>query len=143
MVDLHDRIAEAFADADGVGEDNYKAFSRRYAELLSSTKPRDTYLWKSLGAQIDVTIGDLESVPVPRRLASDEWTQSMTLIISAARRQAFLEVLMPSILDVRDQHTQRTLNAAKRMSREELKSEARVPTATFRAAAERRKAKGE
>jgi hypothetical protein len=142
MVDLHDRIAEAFADADGAGEDKYRSFSRRYAELLSSAKPRDPDLWKSLGAQIDVTVGDLESVPVPRRLASDEWTQSMTLVIAAARRQTFLEVLMPSLLDVRDQHTQRTLSAAKRMSRGELKSEATVPTATFRAAAERRKPKG-
>ena len=143
MVDLHDRIAEAFADADGVGEDNYRAFSRRYAELLSSTNARDEELWLRLEAPINITIGALEAIPPPQRLASEQWTKYLTLVISAARRQAFLEVLMPSILDVRDQHAQRTLSAAKQMSRGELKSEARVPTATFRAAAERRKSKGE
>lgn len=143
MVDLHDRIAEAFADADGVGEDNYKAFSRRFAELLSSTKARDKDLWNRLGAPVDVTIQLMIIVPVQRRLVDDTWNQGATEIIAAARRQAFLEVLMPALLDVRDRYTKLTISAAKQMSRSELRAEAKVPNATFKAASERRRANGQ
>ena len=139
MVDLHDRIADGFAEADGVAEDLYRQFTARYADLIANTKNRDQAMWSKLGAPINLTMGMLELVPVQRRLASDEWSLSMTAIISAARRQAFLETMMITLLSVRDKNIEPTIAAAKRMSRGELKAAAKVPTETFRSASERRK----
>jgi hypothetical protein len=139
MVDLHDRIADGFADADGVAEDLYIQFTARYSDLISNTKNRNEKMWMNLGAPINLTMGMLELVPVQQRLASDEWSSSMTAIISASRRQAFLETMMIPLLSVRDKNIEPTITAAKRMSRTELKAEARVPTETFRSASERRK----
>ena len=139
MVDLHDRIADGFAEADGVAEDLYRQFTARYADLIANTKNRDQAMWSKLGAPINLTMGMLELVPVQRRLASDEWSSSMTAIISAARRQAFLETMMITLLSVRDKNIEPTIAAAKRMSRGELKAAAKVPTETFRSASERRK----
>jgi hypothetical protein len=138
MVDLHDRIADGFADADGVAEDLYRQFTARYSDLISNTKNRNEKMWMNLGAPINLTMGMLELVPVQQRLASDEWSSSMTAIISASRRQAFLETMMIPLLSVRDKNIEPTITAAKRMSRAELKAEARVPTETFRSASERR-----
>lgn len=139
MADLHDRIADGFAEADGVAEDLYKQFTSRYADLISNTKNRDDKMWKNLGAPIELTIGMLELVPIQKRMASDEWTASMTAIIAASRRQAFIETMIGTLLSVRDKNIEPTIAAAKRMSRSELKSAAKVPDAAFRSAAERRK----
>jgi hypothetical protein len=139
MVDLHDRIADGFSEADGIAEDLYRQFTSRYADLISNTKNRDQEMWSKLGAPINMTMGMLELVPVQQRLASDEWSSSMTAIISASRRQAFLETIMIPLLSVRDKTIAPTIAAAKRMSRGELKAAAKIPTETFRAASERRK----
>jgi hypothetical protein len=139
MVDLHDRIADGFADADGVAEDLYQKFTARYADLIANTKNRDQAMWSKLGAPINMTMGMLDLIPVQRRMISDEWSASMTAIVAASRRQAFLETIMIPLLSVRDRTIAPTIAAAKRMSRGELKAAAKIPTETFRAASERRK----
>jgi hypothetical protein len=139
MVDLHDRIADGFADADGLAEDLYQKFTARYADLIANTKNRDNAMWSKLGAPIDLTMGMLDLIPVQRRMISDEWSASMTAIVAASRRQAFLETIMIPLLSVRDRTIAPTIAAAKRMSRGELKAAAKIPTETFRAASERRK----
>jgi len=139
MVDLHDRIADGFADADGVAEDLYRQFTARYADLIANTKNRDQDMWSKLGAPIDLTMGMLDLIPVQRRMISDEWSASMTAIVAASRRQAFLETIMIPLLSIRDRTIAPTIAAAKRMSRGELKAAAKIPTETFRAASERRK----
>jgi hypothetical protein len=139
MVELHDRIADGFADADGVAEDLYRQFTARYADLIANTKNRDQEMWSKLGAPINMTMGMLDLIPVQRRMISDEWSASMTAIVAASRRQAFLETIMIPLLSVRDRIIAPTIAAAKRMSRGELKAAAKIPTETFRAASERRK----
>lgn len=139
MVDLHERIADGFAAADGVAEDLYKQFTERYADLIANTKNRDEQMWADLGAPFNITMGMLDLVPVQQRMASDEWSSTMTGMIAASRRQAFIEVMAKMLLDVRDKHIHQAIDAAQTMSRAELKQAAKIPNETFRTAAERRK----
>lgn len=120
-MDIHDRIADAFASVDELVADAAHAFRERLLTLLNEQSERNEVIWNDAGAPLNITVDMMARVPVRERQLSNEWMNTMSIILAAARRQAWLEVIANPLFAKAYKHSARVKDTAGQMSKSELK----------------------
>lgn len=130
-MNIHDKIADAFASFDELAEDVREALWDRLLLLLNTPKVRVEGIWNQAEAPIDITVASLMSIPNVQR--NKEWCDTYAAMIAAAKEQAFIEVIAYPMLSKMEKHTKRVVGSAKEATVTELKQAAKdgVPRETF------------
>lgn len=140
---LLDHLAEQQAEVEEIAESLAGEYAARMRELLHDAEPRDLEMWEAARdssdlaemLSIDATIDELGEVPSDER--AEIWQAEMQLIIAASRWQAFVEIILPRILDASERHADEQVNDARPLSLDELKVAARVGVSKDRIATAR------
>ena len=138
--DLKDAIADGYAEIDELAEDHQEAFKKRVLELLNNPSVRNVKLWEKVGADPRVTAANFGTVPV--KLRNETWLFRFSRLITAAKEQAFTELLARPLIAATEKARQAKRQIALKMKLPELKKAAveGVSQQKFNAAKERRKA---
>lgn len=139
MPDIRDKIADAHAAVEEVAENALDGFRSRMAELLGSYEGRMVELWSEVGVPEGFNLKQAHATAVPLR--DEEWMLAMEAALSAAKRQAFYEMVFPEVAAKIAKHSGKIKAEAKSANLGELKAAAAegVGKARFNEAKERRK----
>jgi len=136
---IQDKVADGFASVDEAAENAVEDIRERVWELLTKPDERDPELWADMGAPT-VSYRALESVAVPQRDLS--WSVALATMVTAAQRQARIELLMQTVLDKAARHAAAVNALARTAGREAAIAAATegISKADFNAAKARRQA---
>jgi len=112
------------AAIDNEVEDKQRELGELVYNLANFTDERDPELWAYLGVDITVTLPDMFLVQPLER--DDTWSSTVTDVLAAANRQAFLEVFGIEFLESAERRNGRISTLTDGMSRTEIEEAGRT-----------------
>lgn len=129
-MNIHDRIADAFASIDELVSDAATKFKGRLLTLLNKQGERNEGIWNDAGARLDLTMDMLVRVPLAQRSSTNEWMSSFERMLAAAMEQTWIELEALPMFAKATKHLQRVKSAWSEMSQTELRQAAAEGTST-------------
>jgi hypothetical protein len=120
---LIDILADHAAEIDEIADDLLSDYVARIREIVSTPGERDPDVYALYDADDDLTIEQFAAVPRAER--NQDWLERLASYVTAARMQAFAELILPRLLETAESHGEQANSEARKLDITEAREAAR------------------